>query len=269
MTTYETYFKDFIGRAEKLSAVKRYRAYDTMFYRTNLATHSKRVGWQTMALLAMLPDDIRQTLDQEKILLLAWVHDDHEIFAGDHQSASEWHMTRQQCTDQETKEAWAVEKTAKIFPHQLGRHVYHDLLAEAVRVDTIESQLVKLADKIEGCGEALHEIFGGNVGFTVEVKDPDHDYGKTNPIPPVYYGHYFDHLPKKLPLLEPWRAFLVPPLVSCHDNINFSELAALHTPHTRASLDIPIGFAPYDYWKATFLASGSEDEIHQLFVRAG
>ena len=71
MKSYEEYFKDFPRRRERLEKVVRYRIYQTMFYRTNLAQHSKRVAWQTQALLDMLPDSTRSTLDEERIILMA------------------------------------------------------------------------------------------------------------------------------------------------------------------------------------------------------
>lgn len=264
MKTYEEYFKDFSGRDERLRNVIRYRSYPTMFYRTNLAMHSKRVVWQTMALLNMFPADVQATLDEEKIILTAWVHDDHEIIMGDRQSASDWHMTTNQFSELYQKEVAAVDEVCKLFPETIGTYAYRDILHEAVQVETLASQIVKLADKIEGSGEALHELFAGNTVFSQRMIDPD--YHKENAHPEEYYGQYFDALWDKLPLLSPFSSFLTPPLVSATAPYAFAKTSAARSPHTRASLDIPTGYAPYDYWKRNILSRATPDEIRQLYV---
>jgi len=265
MRSYDEYFEDFSGRNERLKNILRYHIYPTMFYRTNLAVHSKRVAWQTLALLDMLPAATRTSLDEEKILLMAWVHDDHEIIAGDHQSGNEKHMTKEQFADLKQKEAGAVDELCKVFPENIGNYKYQDLLTEAVKVNTIESQIIKLADKIEGSGEALHEIFGGNEAFSRGIIDPD--YQKEINAPPVYYGRYFDALWDKLPLLSPLSAFLTPSLTAATISDELIEMSKNRSPHTRTSLDTPTGYAPYDYWKKNFLSHATEDEIQQLYIR--
>ena len=262
---YDSYFKDFSGRSERLRNIIRYHIYPTMFYRTNLAMHSKRVAWQTLALLDMLPSAARSSLDEERIILMAWVHDDHEIIAGDHQSGNEKHMTKEQFAGLHQKEARAVDELCKIFPETIGNYKYRDLLSEAVRVDTIGSQIIKLADKIEGSGEALHEVFGGNTSFSSGIIDPD--YQKEIHAPPVYYGKYFDALFDKLPLLSPLSAFLALPLITAAISDDLIEMSKDRFPHTRASLDIPTGYAPYDYWKKNFLSHADEDEVKQLYIK--
>lgn len=265
MKPYTEYFQDFTGRTEHLHEVIRYRSYPVMFYRTNLATHSKRVAWQVDALLDMFPAPIRATLDEEKIILMAWVHDDHEIIIGDRQSASDWHMSADQFTDLYKREEDAVDKISKLFPKMIGKYIYRDLLLSAVRVDTLESQIVKLADKIEGCNEALHELFAGNLSFAERMIDPD--YGKENPHAGEYYGKYFDALYNKLTLLKPLASFLTMPLVSARTLNDFSQHGTKLVPHTRASLDTPTGYTPYDYWKKNFLTRANEDEIKQLHIK--
>src|SRR3989338_7411127 len=123
---YDSYFKDFSGRNERLKNILRYHIYPMMFYRTNQAVHSKRVAWQTLALLNMLPAAARASLDEEKIILMAWVHDDHEIIAGDHQSGNEWHMTKEQFSTLQQKENWAVDELCKVFPENIGNYIYRD-----------------------------------------------------------------------------------------------------------------------------------------------
>jgi len=193
------------------------------------------------------------------------VHDDHEIIAGDHQSGNEWHMTKEQFSTLQQKENWAVDELCKVFPENIGNYIYRDLLTEAVKVNTLESQIIKLADKIEGSGEALHEIFGGNEAFSRGIIDPD--YHKEINAPPVYYGKYFDALFDKLPLLSPLSSFLIPPLVTATISDELIKISKNRSPHTRASLDIPTGYAPYDYWKKNFLSHATENEIRQLYIK--
>lgn len=265
MKSYDEYFQDFFGRTERLKNIIRYHIYPTMFYRTDLAQHSKRVAWQTLALLDMLPATTRASLNEERILLMAWLHDDHEIIAGDHQSGNEKHLTKKQFADLSQKEIQAVEQLSKEFPENIGNYIYRDLLTEAVKVDTLESQIIKLADKIEGFGEALHEVFGGNEAFSKGIIDPD--YHKEISAPPIYYGRYFDMLFDKLPLLRPFASFLTPPLVSATISDDINEMSRGRSPHTRTSLDSPTGYAPYDYWKKNFLSRATENEIWQLYIR--
>jgi len=148
---------------------------------------------------------------------------------------------------------------------RLHKHTRKRLQVEHAPHLSHRAKLIKLADKIEGSGEALHEVFGGNMSFSSGIIDPD--YQKEIHAPPVYYGKYFDALFDKLPLLSPLSAFLALPLITAAISDDLIEMSKDRFPHTRASLDIPTGYAPYDYWKKNFLSHADEDEVKQLYIK--
>ncbi len=98
-------------------------------------------------------------IDIRKILILCLIHDDVEILIGDLQSVNRLKMTEEQIRAIDENEEVAIEKISEQFPETIAGYIYKDLLFEIFRKNTLEAQIVKYLDHIDGFCEALHEIY--------------------------------------------------------------------------------------------------------------
>lgn len=158
------------NREDDLSQLKRYHKFDVMFYRTDLAIHSKRVE----ALLRKLVPIINfyyPNLDIKKALLISKYHDDYELVlkGGDISLQTKLQMNDEQHADLNRKEKIAAEKIAKYYPKKIKGYKYLDILFHAINKDCPEAQLHSFIDKIDGYCEALHEVLAGNLIFLEPV----------------------------------------------------------------------------------------------------
>lgn len=242
-------FSDFEGRKDALSDIYRYSNYKTSLYRSNLFVHSRRIFFLLRKalpeLLAVFPG-----LDVRKTELLALVHDDAEILTGDHQSVNRLKMTPEQIAEVDGQEERAIGRLAATFPEFLEGYEYRDLLRSVFEKDTLEAQVVKFLDHIDGFGEALHEIYAGNVCF---VTPPNTEYGEV-PIPPDYYIPRFAQPEKYYPLLADAIGFGMP-FVRDFQRIDFESIAKSGKPHALESILDPTGYPLYDWWKAAIWES--------------
>lgn len=196
---YINLFKDFPDRETKLRAITRYSLYPVMFYRTNLWTHSKRVAWITET-IAPSAQKVWPNFDLEKAIIMALCHDDQEIIMGDIQAGNKAKMSAEQLAEVAKIEAEAIDRIAAQFPEKIGNYTYKDLLTEIAEIKTPESIVVKYADKMDGFGEGLHEIFSSNPHFNTNVIN---EYGVI-PTPREYYLHYFENFTKNFPTSSVW-----------------------------------------------------------------
>lgn len=132
--------------------------------------------------------------------------------------------------------------------------MYADLLRDIYEKTTLEAQIVKYLDHIDGHCEALHEIYAGNTCF---VTSPKTEYGEV-PIPPDYYIPRFANPEKYYPLI---RQIIgdTPPFTRDFERIDFETIAKLGVPHTRDSLEKTTGYPVYDWWIRTLL--DTEDQM--------
>lgn len=94
-----------------------------------------------------------------KILIMSLVHDDVEILTGDHQSVNRLKMTPEQIAVIDGNEEAAIRELSKQFPEKISGYNYQELLSDVFQKDTMEAQIVKYLDHIDGFCEALHEIY--------------------------------------------------------------------------------------------------------------
>jgi 5'-deoxynucleotidase YfbR-like HD superfamily hydrolase len=259
---FETELDSFSGRGESLQKVTRYQLYPTMFYRTNLLTHSRRLSWLLRAAKPFFKQAFGDQIDAERAIAIALVHDDHEIILGDVQLANKTRMSPGQKENLYQAEIRAIEKTAAQFPKMLGRFVYQDLLLEKLAEETLEAQIVTYFDKLEGLAEAWHEIFGGNQVFaTPQVNH----YGK-HLIPTEIYKPILENFGINHPATAP--LFTIDwPLLQPIPPIDAMAVAKASRPHTEASLSEATSYQPYDTWREIARSYTNDEEWQNLFIR--
>jgi len=250
----------FPGREEGLRSVKRYSLYQTIFYRTDLWTHSRRVAWIVEELIPLALEVFGESFDSEKALALALVHDDAEIIFGDIQAGNKVKMSKKELEDIEQRERFAIEDLVKKSPSHLGRYLYRDLLIEAIEKRSLEYILVDWADKYDAYCEALHELYAGNISLTVHIEN---EYGKID-LPTEYYLNYFNSFQRKFPQSKalfdkknPW--FVVPPPPQ-------SNIAEQGVRHSESSSKIKKGYHFYDQWIALTLEKGDQKDRENLYI---
>ena len=257
---YKTYFADFNGRENELRKVTRYSLYSVMFYRTNLLTHSKHVGWMLNEIVPFAEKEFGSSFDGKKAVLLGLVHDDAEIIFGDVQAGNKSKMTEEELQKIEQAELDAIEKISDRYPKYLGGYVYKDLLYSAMNTNTLEEKIVKYVDKFDAFGEALHEIYGGNRIFATNVVN---EYGEI-PTPTDFYLDWFSSFHKKHPdMVQKLKRYI--PIFGEFYNLDIHTIAAQAIPHTRESLYLPTGYFPYDWWKSCILRSADDEELKNLY----
>ncbi len=259
MLTSEAALAAFDGRTEDLKTITRYVLYPVMFYRTNLWIHSRRVAWLVHEINPIAQRIFGDSYDPRRAELLALVHDDPEIFMGDIPAGNKGNMTAEQLEQVRQTELASIEQAAARFPEPVDGYNYRELLIEAATYASLESQVVQFADKFDALGEALHEIYGGNVMF---ASNAINQYGKI-PTPSQYYYKYFDNYLSKFPRMTPLLAedmelFQPIPVREDHE----LRAMALHQPrHNAESFAQSTGYWPYDIWKGVTMRYGNADDV--------
>lgn len=252
----------FLGRETELRNVKRYSLYHTMWYRTDLWIHTRRVAWIVEELVPLAQKVFKQSFDPEKAIVLALVHDDAEMVFGDIQAGNKAKMSKEELEKIKQLEQNAIEDLAKKYPTKLGRFDYKDLLLEAVDKTSLEAMLVNWADKYDAFCEALHEIYAGNKLWTINVEN---EYGKID-LPTEYYMKYFNSFEKKFPrsrdlFLEKNNWFSIP------EEPKIFDIVDQHIAHTEESLKTKRNYYPYDQWVALTLSRGTEEDRKNLYIK--
>ncbi len=145
------------------------------------AEHSWSVAVMTWLLTKNLETELNTTLDQNKIIKMALVHDLVEIEAGD---VAAWDKAGREAVA--ASEMKAIENIFTHLPNSGGQEI-HDLWIEHEKLETVESKLVKACDQMcpliyrlvyhntyEGTGmtrEKLDDIFLKIVGFSKTTQD--------------------------------------------------------------------------------------------------
>lgn len=238
----------FFGREERLKTIIRYENYQQwLLFPTDLNSHQHQVAAMTRYLVELLGLVDNADFDSLSAIIMAYIHDDHEPFmkAGDFQSADRVHLSDEQGKKLKRDEHRAIGKAITAYPAKICGYPYTELLWDAAsRTVTFKSQLVKLADKLAGLGEALHEIASGNEMMLQGVESKR--FNKMNVSPIEYYREYFSELDRKLPLL-----------MTEFDKNDFWFLQPL--PENDVSLE------HYNLWKAAIEEYAPDWERQRLF----
>lgn len=258
-----TRLNSFSGREEALSAIKRFWIFSPMYYRSNVFEHSLRVSWIVQEITPLAREVFGSGFDEDRAVLTACIHDDHEIVIGDVQGSQKHAMTTSQKSEFRTTEELAIIKVASRFPEYIGQYRYQDLLTDALEMKSVEAQIAMFADKVDGFGESLHEIYAGNETFVHHLTDPTFGVIVT-PIE-YYIPILSSFVSKHTELVSLFRKSF--PLFSSPDIIDFTKIARTHHPHTPATLDAPTGYLHYDEWKRIILKYGGEAARRELLTQ--
>lgn len=254
--------RDFIGRTEELRRITRYSLYPVMFYRSDLLIHSARVWWIIRELNPFAAEAFGGRYDPRRAELLALVHDDAEIIMGDIQAGNKSKMTKQQLEEVASLEEEATRQISRRFPKTIAGYNYQQLLKEAYTHASLEAQVLQYADKFDGLGEALHELYAGNQSWTVNVVN---QYGRI-PLPTDYYRVYFERFLDKYPDMKPMLA-LDCPWFRQIKVVDAKTIASIHSLHTADSIRQPSGCQPYDLWRETHFKYASSQEMDRLYIQ--
>ncbi len=248
-TTYPTIPIPHIAeREEALSKIPRYNLYHVMYYRSSILNHSIRTWLIVKELLPYATKAFGNSFDTKKAETLALIHDDIEIVIGDIQAGNKSKMTKVQLQQVYNQEQQAIIDLSQKFPKMIGDYNYKDMLSSAINNDCLEAKLVQYADKLDAFGEALHEIFGGNVVFATAIKN---QYGKI-PTPIEYYMSYFKKFLNKYPQMKTlFKTDL--PISLIPKDINFINISKNHQPHTIETINNNSNYPHYDFWKNIIL----------------
>lgn len=254
--------KKFPDRERNLRDITRYSLYDSMWYRTNLWTHSRRVAWIVEELSLLAQEVFGDSFDSKKAYIAALVHDDTEMIIGDIQAGNKAKMEKAELNKLDILERNAADDLAAKSPQYIGGYEYKELLYHAIDKDSLEAMVIDWADKFDAFCEALHEIFAGNTSWTKNVVN---EYG-TILLPTDYYMNYFNKFKEKFPQSAP--------LFEKHDPIftiptypAIEKLIVDCTDHTEKSIHQKTGYMPYDLWISLTLKKGTDEDIKNLYIR--
>lgn len=230
-----------------------------MWYRTTVWTHTRRVRNIARRVSPIIAARTGVRLDQDLAEAMCTVHDDIELIIGDVQAGDKSKMTAEELEELAHREQDAIETLVDRFPKTVGPYSYRDLLIRVHERQGPESWAQQFADKLDGFGEGMHELFAGNPRFATAVST---QFGEL-PLPCDYYTRYFR---EKFARLFPEVRFLVEgpdALITVPERTDSPALARNGSRHTVASLQRPTGFQPYDFWRETILAA---DEAEQTLL---
>jgi 5'-deoxynucleotidase YfbR-like HD superfamily hydrolase len=244
---------NFVGRKNALSNVKRwvFQRWPTMMYRPNLWIHSHKIFWLAESLISELGEHLPNEFDPSFALAFAHVHDDIEIETGDVLLYLKERMTPEEMQDLKKQEGSAANKLAQRWPHTLFGHDYIELLMQSVEETRIEAKFIKYIDKLDGYGEALHEIFAGN---------PNQNFIG----PCVHYPtRRLPEFPKKYPdlaeLFDQDHPAIIPQVPRY-----LEEIVKNGRLHTKENIEHQTSIDVYNWWKKTILNLGGKMGLNYL-----
>lgn len=193
-------------RNARLGEIIRYKNYPVKHFPTSLKSHQHQVAAMALSMYSVIRNyhqemEIYSTFnpDLEKLILMAYIHDDHEHYMemGDWTSANELHVNAAQLQEVYDDEERAIDLAIQEYACTISQDdrnltaAYAKCLRDsASKLSSIESQFLKLCDKLAGLCEALHEIADGNHTFLEGMYDIQYDTINVSPL--EYYEQYFE-----------------------------------------------------------------------------
>lgn len=152
-----------LGHAEALAAIRRFHSLEKTFNPTlNVAMHVQRVSFLASLLRSFLEKQ-RVTVDKLKVMEMGFLHDDLEVITGDFPSPEKRDSARRkEILRVERRAAGILDRRFRGIPQSIS---YGKLRKELDEKKTLESQIVDVADHLDGLGETLCEIILGNDSF--------------------------------------------------------------------------------------------------------
>lgn len=250
----------FPDREKDLRNIKRYSLYHTMWYRTDLWIHSRRLAWIVEEVAPFIRKVFGSSFDSTKALALALVHDDPEIIIGDIQAGNKAKMSEQELAEIKKLGINAIEELSASYPETLDKYNYKSLLIDASEKKSLEAIVVSFFDKYDAFCEALHELYACNKLWT---KNVNNEYGEIM-LPTDYYMDYFNSYIEKFPqtkelFLQNNDYFKIP------ENPDILKIVDTNTKHTKQSIHNAKGYKPYDQWVQLTIKNGTGEDIRNLY----
>jgi 5'-deoxynucleotidase YfbR-like HD superfamily hydrolase len=171
---------------KSLSSLYRYEDIE-MIHRVDLFTHQRRVTFLAMYLTTLINniDEPIIEVDQFKIPRMGYHHDDPEMITGDWAAPLKAAMSSSERADLDTQEDQAAYAIARLIldlsPEQADIYIADQ--REIRKKETIESQIIDVADKWEALSEKTHEIRCGNNNFAPLVDNSRETFKKFEKYP--------------------------------------------------------------------------------------
>ena len=144
---------------EALGGIPRFHKME-MIHRTSLLTHAYRVRQISLG-IGRVCTEAGYEINQSTIARRSLHHDDPEVETTDIPSPEKRAMTPEQKAQLRSEEMDAARRLAIKFT-TLPRETYISDQEEGSRKETVEDQIVDVADKLDGLCETLHELRCGN-----------------------------------------------------------------------------------------------------------
>ena len=241
----------FDGREEALSKIKRYIHGNTkiMYYRTNDFMHSQRVLWHLEEALPKIQSVYDNLFDIGFARTLALVHDDAEIITGDVQLCDKERMSDAEKKILAEQERNAITLLIGMYDLRANGYDYGELLIAAKEKKILEAQFVSFFDKLDGAGEAWHEIWAGNKYFLPAAGGSNGQGG---------YIRRLNEFPKKYPIMKNFFDRYPEYLTQSFD---FKFITEHGSPHTTESLQKDSCYVSYERWKNTIMKREGIEKI--------
>lgn len=148
---------------QALSTIPRFSAIDAMIHRTSLYDHVNRVQSLSFS-VAQACKRADYEFDMSIIERRSLHHDDPEVETTDIPSPVKRAMTPEERLELRERELGAARRLAGRFS-TLPPDTYISDQEEVANKETIENQIVDVADKLDGLCETIHELRCGNKTF--------------------------------------------------------------------------------------------------------
>ena len=236
----------FENRAECLANFKRFNdpkhRFKTMFYRTNLLIHTRRVEAITESLIP-IAQQCFIGFDPMRARLISRYHDDHELVNkfGDVSLQLKLQMGFEEKEKLIIEEEKSINKICKLYPKKVEGYYLKEILMHSLYKDCIEAQLHSFADKHDGFGESIHDLLAGNIVFL----EPVFNYQQET------FSKRFEKFPLIVDIfdkgLSNQSGFLQFAPANLFDF--FANGSKPARPHTPLSIYTNSGFSYYESWK--------------------
>lgn len=246
---------------KKLKNIGRYSNYELMFYRPDVFFHSKKIFYLVKKVIPYVKNKFPE-FNERKALIMALIHDDVESIIGDFQAGNRVNMTKEELSKLNNIEELAIEKLASISPKFVNGFVYEDLLLEVLKMNTVESQVVKYIDHFDALCEAIHEIVAGNESF---LKRINNEYGEI-PLPTEYYISKFSNYEKYYPLLGNLIEDNIP-FLNDFNLPDFKNLDIEFNEHSFSSIKEDFFYEPYNWWRKVLVKNLSFNDLKNLYIK--
>lgn len=153
-----------------LSRIKRFSSESEIVHRTDVWTHARRTAYLGTLLGTIVAREEHLGIDLNKIFRMGYHHGDPEIITGDIPTPLKQTMSPEQMQILRANEDGAMKLLAMLFGHNNPDKFLSEYL-EMAEKESLEAQIVNIADKLDGLGETINEIRCGNPAFLKVLSD--------------------------------------------------------------------------------------------------